>query len=542
MSVDPRKSFTVKKERLAEKPSRRRRRTRLPITVLLLGCAAASLFIGFWFLDVYFFGLWREARPEGAYTLPPLVTFDFETVAGALPGLSQVIVAVLGIAITVVSIVVQLAATRYTSRVTNMFFRDRTNLLIMGFFVVACIDAVWTSVAFSSHYIPRATIAVTLAMVTGSLLLLMPYFAYVFEFLDPERIIARIGQQSVDAALGRGRRKRSRTSTRQAIANTGMEHLRDIAVNAVAQKDKIIASEATGALREILCRYLHSKNGLPTTWFALGDKVREDPDFIALAPVSIASLEQDRIWFEWKCLRDLWSVFDEALAHMPEMAHVVAIETRYVGLAALDVGDLPAASVTLKFFNTYVRGTLNARDVRAAYNVLHQYRQLAERVIDSGQDARVRDIGRWFKYYGQTAHGMGLGFVTETAAYDLSMLCQHAFERGPSGAACHDALLQTFLEVDKEAETKAEEKTLRGVRKSQVRLATYYLWKNATVHARTIHNDMQHESRERLASIRAELAAIDSKEFWEVTDRGINFDYLDQAQKAQLDTFFGWFE
>ena len=51
--------------------------------------------------------------------------------------LAQIIAAVLGIAITVVSIVVQLAANRYTSRVTDMFFRDRTNLAVMGFFVVS---------------------------------------------------------------------------------------------------------------------------------------------------------------------------------------------------------------------------------------------------------------------------------------------------------------------------------------------------------------------------------------------------------------------
>ena len=57
--------------------------------------------------------------------------------------------------ITVVSIVVQLAANRYTPRITDMFFRDRTNLAVMGFFVVACIDAVWVSLAVSRDYAGR---------------------------------------------------------------------------------------------------------------------------------------------------------------------------------------------------------------------------------------------------------------------------------------------------------------------------------------------------------------------------------------------------
>jgi len=67
-------------------------------------------------------------------------------------------VAVLGIAITVVSIVVQLAATRYTPRIADMFFRDRTNLAIIGFFVVACLNAVWVTLSVSSNYVPRITI------------------------------------------------------------------------------------------------------------------------------------------------------------------------------------------------------------------------------------------------------------------------------------------------------------------------------------------------------------------------------------------------
>ena len=37
------------------------------------------------------------------------------------------------------------------------------------------------------------------------------------------------------------------------------------------------------------------------------------------------------------------------------------------------------SALAVKFMNTYLRATLNARDVRTAYNVLNQYRQLAER-------------------------------------------------------------------------------------------------------------------------------------------------------------------
>ncbi len=52
---------------------------------------------------------------------------------------------------------------------------------------------------------------------------------------------------------------------------------------------------------------------------------------------------------------------------------------------------------------------------------------------------------------------------------------------------------------------------------------------------------MREERPERLASIRDELLNVESKEFWEVSDRGVNFDYLGPERKAQLLRFFEWF-
>jgi hypothetical protein len=125
-------------------------------------------------------------------------------------------------------------------------------------------------------------------------------------------------------------------------------------------------------------------------------------------------------------------------------------------------------------------------------------------------------------------------------AYELSALGERAFERR---ARCHADLLGTFLEVDNEthAETPADEKTLRGVRKAQGKLATFYLLRGATAEARVIQQDLAHERPARLASIRSELLDITAQDFWEITDRGVNFDYLDAPRKAKLDEFFGWF-
>jgi hypothetical protein len=511
-------------------------RPRFPAGIAIVLAVSCVLFLAFWLLDVAFLGRRAPAAAHlGAWRL--LVDLDSETLQNALGSLAQVVVAVLGIAITVVSIVVQLAATRYTPRIAEMFFRDKKNLAIMGFFVVACINAVWISIVVTTGFVPRATVAMTTVIVTASLLLLIPYFAYVFAFLDPEKVITRIGQQVLDAVLARGQAKRDLgdLDLRQASCVAGLEHLSDIAVNTLAQKDKIIASGAVTALREFTVKYLKEKHALPVEWFTLGTRIHSNPDFIALAPDSLRALEHKMVWVEWKVLRHFRSVFSEALDHLPEMAHVVAIETRYIGEEALKHGDREVLVLSIRYFNTYLRSAINQRDVRACYNIFHQYRLLAEHMMRKGHSDLVLEIGRCLAYYGQTAHKADLGFVTETAAHDLAVLCERAYAHD---VACHDSLLGIFLEVDKEPETHAQEHTLRGVRKAQINLATFYLSKNAGAHADRICADMRSEKAERMASIRAELVAVNERDFWEVTDRGVNFDYLDKQRKEKLDEFF----
>ena len=177
--------------------------------------------------------------------------------------------------------------------------------------------------------------------------------------------------------------------------------------------------------------------------------------------------------------------------------------------------------------------------MRTAYNVFNQYRLLAEHALKVGRDSVAVDVVRRFQYYGQLGFSTGLAFVLETAAYDLCQLNELAYELD---SECRDELLDTFLDVDKEAEEgHALEASLRGVRKAQVKLATFYLTRNADDLARKIFDDMRGELPTRRASIREELASITSREFWEISDRGVNFDYLNPDRRAALDTFFDWF-
>src|SRR5690606_31040576 len=125
--------------------------------------------------------------------------FDPGSLTDAVSSLATMTAAVFGIVITVVSIIVQLSAERYTG-VAQMFLKDRVNLSVMAYYVVACVCGVWLSVSLKQTYVPTLALIAMVCATTGGLLLMAPYFGYVFWFLEPMNIIRRIRTEAVGVA------------------------------------------------------------------------------------------------------------------------------------------------------------------------------------------------------------------------------------------------------------------------------------------------------------------------------------------------------
>lgn len=499
--------------------------------VFALSAVTAVVLFGVFLVD------WYANRPDHLQDLGPvdlLFHYDLETLQNALGNLTQTVVAVLGIVTTVVAIVVQLAATRYTPRVTELFFREKTNFIVFGFFAVTCVLALWVSLAVGNGFVPRVSVAAAVILVTASLLLMFPYFIYVFDFLDPEKIVIRIQVKAFNATE---KLRPERIEEAQELMLTSIEQLADIALTATSQQDKIISCRAVDALRVLAVRYTRAKGELPIDWFDVGGQLNENPDFQALSAEAVRDLVLKQRWVEWTVLRKYQTIYNEALGTSSDMNYLIGINTRSLGEAALATGT-QGVGLVIKFFNTYLRATINRGEVRTAYNVLYQYRLLVEAAIRAGEEKLVAEIASYFRYYGQVAHNQGLGFVTETTAYDLAAICEAAHR---ARMPCYSELLDELLDLDKEAEDEEQETTLRGVRKAQARLATYFLIAKDEDSARKIYGDMENERPGRLASIRDELLGVKSKDFWEVIDRGANFDYMSERRRSKLHEFFGWF-
>jgi hypothetical protein len=505
------------------------------VPIVVLATTAFVVFWGFYTLDHYFWRPAPDAAPQGP--LDRYVRFDPDKITDAVSSLAGMIAAVFGIVITVVSIIVQLSAERYTG-VARMFLRDRINLGTMAFYVVACVCGVLLSVSLQDAYVPRYALLMMMGATTGGLVLMAPYFGYVFWFLEPNNIINRIRKDAVITAhRGAAETAANATAGAQAGALAAMEELTDITSNSISGKDKIIASAAVDALKDFALEYVKKKPEASDTWFNIGSEIRANPDFVAMDPESLHDLEQRRTWVEWKVMRQYLGIYNEALGSMRDICYLIAIDTRYVGEAAGAAGDRELIKLVFRFMNSYLRATLNARDVRTAYNVLNQYRLLVEAMLRQGQGEAAVEGVKHMNYYGHVSFDMKLTFVTETVAYDVSALCQYAHELELTE---QDKMLEYFLELDRPLRTKSQESALLGVRKAQVKLAAYYLTQGEETKARLIASDMEAEPSERLVQIRNQLESVTSKDFWEIIDRGRNFEYMPPRQRACMTKFFAW--
>ncbi|MAE96747.1 MAG: hypothetical protein CL910_19030 [Deltaproteobacteria bacterium] len=495
---------------------------------LALALASLGLFLGI---------LWLEGASD--LFLHPgewLARLRPEVAEGTLSNAAEVVAGVLAIAITVVAIVVELAANRYTHRITQLFVREPVNIGVMTLFVITTIQCLWVGSTFGGQLpgpgrFSYAGLVIAMGMVTLCLLVLLPYFAFVFHFLSPLNVIAHIADAGLAAVV---KATRGRTTARRADVIEAVDELEDVARGAMTHGDRGIGMAAVDALGSLLRRYAEHRDQLPEGWFRIDGAVARDPDFVSLAASSAVEIEEHRSWLEYKVLRQLHGLYLRALGASRDNCDRIALEVFRIGQRALGAGDRGGVENAIRAFNSFLRGAINAGDLRSAYFVLDQYRSLTEVALERGSVDRVSEIADHLIEYGRFGQERGQHFLVEVVAYDLVQLIRLAVEREPEQVG---SLLDRLLSVDEVAGSSGRGK-LRGVRRAQAQLGVFMLSRGETAHVATIQKDMRGESEELLAGIHRELALEERDQYWEFTDRGVNFGFVPPEQRAHLDPFF----
>jgi hypothetical protein len=374
-------------------------------------------------------------------------------------------------------------------------------------------------------------------MATISLASLLPYFAFLFRFLSPTNTIARIRDDAFKSIRG----SKGEISARPTIVRA-IRDLEDIGRRAQIQRDRTIAMSVVDALGDLLKDYLPLRSELPESWFKISGDLSRDPDFVSLAASSRLEIETNGTWLETKILRTHLTLFEDALGTNRDLANLIALNTRTIAEKHFD-DDAEASLLHLciRFFNTYLRFSMRAGDLRSAYYAQHQYRLLAERALSAGNNGAAVDISKALLEYSLFAFEIDEPFLLQVGAYELGELVAHAAE---TASPALDDLLDIFLDFDRESVSleSVEEETLAAVRREQVSLAAYFLYKGDEARARRIHTDMIGENPERLAAVRRNIDAAKNEQYMEFSDRGVNFAWVAPERRAQLDRFYSWFD
>jgi hypothetical protein len=498
--------------------------------LLFLGLAGSSLV-----LLVLASALGRSSLAPLRDPLVWLAELDLEAAHDILSNAAEVVAAVLAVAVTVVAIVVELAANRYSHEITRLFLRDPVNLGVLGFLVLTAVQCLWSVTVLegsgAAALVPQAGFALTLGMVTVSLLVLVPYIFFVFTFLSPISVIERICRDAYRVII---RARGANIARSQHQVQETIDELQDVARSAIQQGDRGIAMAAVEALANLLFDYVRARDRLPPGWFDVTESVATDPDFIALAPESMAEVRTQGIWLERKILRRYLSLVGQAAGHARDVAYLIGIKTQRI---MIDLGPTHPSlmELSLRSFNSYLRVTIGARDPRTAYYLMNLYRMAAVALLRQGLERRVLEIAGYLEEYGRLAHKTGLSFLLETAAHDMAQLIEDA-ERHGSPAV--DTLLGMLLELDQEIKEESQEESLLGVRRAQIQLATFFLQRGQQTRADRIIQDLRQERLERLERLRAGLLDDDREQFWELMDRGVNFAYLAPERRPYLAPLF----
>jgi Predicted membrane protein (DUF2254) len=460
--------------------------------------------------------------------------FDPELASNAISSLVALLVALLGIVITVVSIVVQLSAQLY-SGVGRMFLRERTNILVLGFYIVACIFGVWISFAARRDFAPRLGIAVMILLTTAGIALVAPYFSFVFRLLEPSSIIARIREEALAAArAARNTTDEAAISALQSRMAMAFENITDLASGAVASRDVVMASQAVDALRDVVSDYLPMKAEQPQAWFTLGAGLRRAPSFVALDSETKFVLEDRQVWVEWQVMQQYLRIYRQALIGSQELNYLIAIDTRYIAEAGAFANDVQLLRLTGRFLNSYVRAALNARDIRMACNVMNQIRLLVETLLNLRRNDDALAMARQMSYYGTIALNMDLPFVTETVAHDLGALCQRA-----NRINFPEEVRLIGILLGQEQLVTSSKPTPLGVLKARAKLGVFYLFEQKPHRAAVIREHLFKEPFSQLQAVRDSLSRNVQEEFWEVVERGYrDFDHLPTTHRDCLGQLF----
>ncbi len=481
-------------------------RRQLSISIVLIVAAIAV---------VWFFALHLWAMTDGG-----LIPDDPAERRNLASNLSRTGTALISTVFACLFLAVPLTANMYTPQLISVFVRDRTNCIVLGIYVFTGATCVWTArlPVRSDECVPILRIALFLAF--SCLILLLPYLFSVFRFLEPRTIVAKLHDTTLDAMKpsATGSKAHRQEELGQRIRNLG-----NVILRALERSDREVALSAVEALCSCAKHYEKVKGKFGNDWFKIGPQ-----HFAGFSKQAMNAVLQEKTWVEMEILRQLARAYTSALAKMPDVISAISRSQRRFALAAAENNDVGALSLTIKFFNNFLREAITREDIHAVFDLVFQVRIMAKRLWKNSPESVV-DMARRLRYYASMAESQELPFARDLIALDLGRVISDV-EGNKSRLA---DMVAIWLSINL-GHKNGKEIISAGIAKARLLTEAKMRAQDQTGLADLIRASLVGAQPMDWGPIEEELLNDPPKLFWEVTDRQENLSYSDPAHRHTI--------
>jgi hypothetical protein len=428
---------------------------------------------------------------------------------------------VLAMLIATIGLAIPLTANMHTPKLIEMFLKDRVNRYVLSFMALGAAHVLWVQYMIGPQFAPTWAITVAIFLAILGWVVLLPYFFYVVRFVDPSRLLIRLRDSTMFVIHKVGSRSFDPYEA-QTEVSTRINQIGTIIIKSLDRNDRDVAAEGTWAIKRMLDEYGKEKTRMPKEWFKV-----DRADFVGLSDEALEMLTENKTWFEMKCLQQIEHGFLRALHSANDTVSTFSDATRVIACRADDHHDQHALRLCIRFFNNYLREAIKARNLRAVYDVFHQYRRLGRDLVDRPEI--LREIGSYFSYYAAMARTYGMLFAPQLALFDLGYVTRRAYERASPAAA---DLLKTMLSLPHRTGNDLHSMAV----KAKLILGGFFVENRLVAEADLVRKNLNDVDATNIERAEQELLAAD-RAFFEVTDRQLNLEYVPPERREPLQKF-----
>ena len=428
---------------------------------------------------------------------------------------------VLAMLIATIGLAIPLTANMHTPKLIEMFLTDRVNRWVLSFIALGAAHVLWVEYMIGPEFVPTWSFTLAIVMAIAGWAILLPYFFYVVRFVDPSRLLVRLRENTMSVVAAAAER-RFDPQDAQTDISTRISQIGTIIIKSLDRNDRDVAAEGTWAIKQMLDDYDRYKKRMPKEWFVV-----DRADFVGLSDEALEMLTENRTWFEMKCLQQIEHGFLRALHGANDTVSTFSDATRVIACRADLHHDEQAIRLCIRFFNNFLREAIKVRNLRAVYDVFHQYRRLGRDLIDRPE--LLREIGRAFAYYAVMARTSGMLFAPQLALFDLGFVTRRAYERA---SPVSGDLLKTVLSLPHRTGNDLHTMAV----KAKLILGGFFVENKLEAEAEIVRKNLNDVDGTHIDRAEAELLAAD-RSFFEVTDRQLNLEYVPPERREPLKQF-----